>query len=225
MWRRLIYESVNIFFLLLSRLQGYPSIEHLFLADSSLARVFFIEALIYLRLCLQRFCFLLIRSSNCLIHYTMFQAHHDRLSSFCLFHVACMYTTEEEPANELYLCWFLNTVARLSLVATSLFLLFGRFIAQELVHKSTLIYDSVHSEFHLKCLCNIITILSHFSRFSETVQFVIGLRSERAYFSHFWQRKTTCFSITDNNFALPLKNKRKPPGIAWNFGQKKIESL
>ena len=36
---RLIYESVNIFFLMLSRLQGYPSIEHLYLADSSLARV------------------------------------------------------------------------------------------------------------------------------------------------------------------------------------------
>ena len=38
--RRLICESVNIFSLMLSRLQGYPSIEHLYLADSSLARVF-----------------------------------------------------------------------------------------------------------------------------------------------------------------------------------------
>ena len=113
----------------------------------------------------------------------MFQAH--QLSSFCLFHVACMYTTEEEPANKLYLCWFLNTAARLSLVASSLFLLFGRFIAIELVHKSNLIYDSVHSEFHLKFCCNIITILSHFSRFSETVQSVIGLRSKSADFSHF----------------------------------------
>ena len=37
--RRLIYESVNIYSLLVSRLQGYPSIEHLYLADSSLARV------------------------------------------------------------------------------------------------------------------------------------------------------------------------------------------
>ena len=46
--------------------------------------------------------------------FTMFQAH--QLPSFCLFHVACMYTTEEEPANKLYLCWFLNTAARLSLV-------------------------------------------------------------------------------------------------------------
>ena len=36
---RRIYESVNIFSLLLTRLQGYPSIEHLYLADSSLARV------------------------------------------------------------------------------------------------------------------------------------------------------------------------------------------
>ena len=36
---RRIYESVNIFSLLLSRLQGYRSIEHLYLADSSLARV------------------------------------------------------------------------------------------------------------------------------------------------------------------------------------------
>ena len=36
---RRIYELVNIFSLLLSRLQGYPSIEHLYLADSSLARV------------------------------------------------------------------------------------------------------------------------------------------------------------------------------------------
>ena len=34
-----IYESVNIFSLLVSRLQGYPSIEHLYLADSALARV------------------------------------------------------------------------------------------------------------------------------------------------------------------------------------------
>ena len=33
---------------------------------------------------------------NCLIYYRMFQAH--QLSSFCLFHVAGMYTTEEEPA-------------------------------------------------------------------------------------------------------------------------------
>ena len=154
------------------------------MADSSLSRVgSYIEALIYLRLCPQKFCFLLIRSSNCLIYYTMFQAH--QLSSFCLFHVACMYTTEEEPANKLYLCWFLNTAARLSLVASSLFLLFGRFIAIELVHKSNLIYDSVHSEFHLKFCCNIITILSHFSRFSETVQSVIGLRSKSADFSHF----------------------------------------
>ena len=110
------------------------------MADSSLSRVgSYIEALIYLRLCPQKFCFLLIRSSNCLLYYTMFQAH--QLSSFCLFHVACMYTTEEEPANKLYLCWFLNTAARLSLVDHPLFLLFGRFIAQELVHKSTLIYD------------------------------------------------------------------------------------
>ena len=61
-----------------------------------------------------------------------------------------MYTTEEEPANKLYLCRFLNTAARLSLVDHPLFLLFGRFIAQELVHKGTLIYDSVHSEFHLR---------------------------------------------------------------------------
>ena len=114
----------------------------------------------------------------------MSQAH--QLSSFCLFHVGCMYrTTEEEPANKLYLCWFLNTAARLSLLDHPLFLLFGRFIAQELVHKSTLIYDSVHSEFHLKCLCNIITILSHFSPFLETVQFVIGMRSDSADFSHF----------------------------------------
>ena len=37
-----------------------------------------------------------------------------QLSSFCLFHVACMYTSEEEPANKLLLCWFLNTAARLS---------------------------------------------------------------------------------------------------------------
>ena len=74
----------------------------------------FIEALIYLRLCPQKFCFLLIRSSNCLIYYTMFQAH--QLSSSCLFHVTCMYTTEEEPAKKLYLCWFLNTAARLSFV-------------------------------------------------------------------------------------------------------------
>ena len=59
----------------------------------------FIEALIYLRLCPQKFCFLLIRSSNCLIYYIMFQTH--QLPSFCLFHVACMYTTEEEPANKL----------------------------------------------------------------------------------------------------------------------------
>ena len=106
----------------------------------------------------------------------MFQAH--QLSSFCLFHEAWMYTTEEEPANKLHLCWFLNTAARLSLVDHRLFLLFGRFIAQELVHKSTLIYD-------LRFLCNIITILLHFSRFSETVQFVIGLRSESADFGHF----------------------------------------
>ena len=112
----------------------------------------------------------------------MFQAH--QLPSFCLFHVECMYSTEEEAANKLYLCWFLNTAARLSLV-DQFFLLFGRFIAQELVHKSTLIYDSVHSEFHVKCFCNIIIILSHFSRFSETVQFVIGLRWESADFSHF----------------------------------------
>ena len=113
----------------------------------------------------------------------MFQAH--QLSSFCLFHEAWMYTTEEEPANKLHLCWFLNTAARLSLVDHRLFLLFGRFIAQELVHKGTLIYDSVHSEFHLRFLCNIITILLHLSRFSETVQFVIGLRSESADFGHF----------------------------------------
>ena len=113
----------------------------------------------------------------------MFQAH--QLSSFCLFHEAWIYTTEEEPANKLHLCWFLNTAARLSLVDHPLFLLFGRFIAQELVHKGTLIYDSVHSEFHLRFLCNIITILLHFSRFSETVQFVIGLRSESADFGHF----------------------------------------
>ena len=31
---RRIYESVNIFSLLVSRLQGYPNIEHLHLADS-----------------------------------------------------------------------------------------------------------------------------------------------------------------------------------------------
>ena len=36
---RRIYESVNIFSLLLSRLQGYSSIEHLYLADSLFARV------------------------------------------------------------------------------------------------------------------------------------------------------------------------------------------
>ena len=36
---RRIYESVNIFSLLVSRLQGYPNIEHLHLADSQLARV------------------------------------------------------------------------------------------------------------------------------------------------------------------------------------------
>ena len=38
---RRIYESVNLFSLLVSRLQGYPNIEHLYLADSSLARVGF----------------------------------------------------------------------------------------------------------------------------------------------------------------------------------------
>ena len=38
-FNRRIYESVNIFSLLLSRLQGYPSIEHLYLVDSSLTRV------------------------------------------------------------------------------------------------------------------------------------------------------------------------------------------
>ena len=38
---RRIYESVNVFSLLVSRLQGYPNIEHLYLADSSLARVGF----------------------------------------------------------------------------------------------------------------------------------------------------------------------------------------
>ena len=36
---RRIYESVNTFSLLVSRLRGYPSIEHLYLADSLLARV------------------------------------------------------------------------------------------------------------------------------------------------------------------------------------------
>ena len=36
---RRIYESVNIFSLLLSTLQGYSSIEHLYLADSLFARV------------------------------------------------------------------------------------------------------------------------------------------------------------------------------------------
>ena len=36
---RRIYESVSILSLLVSRLQGYPNIEHLHLADSSLARV------------------------------------------------------------------------------------------------------------------------------------------------------------------------------------------
>ena len=36
---RRIYESVNIFSLLVSRLQGCPNIEHLHLADSQLARV------------------------------------------------------------------------------------------------------------------------------------------------------------------------------------------
>ena len=98
-----------------------------------------------------------------------------------------MYTTEEEPANKLYLCWFLNTAARLSLVDHGQFISFiwPSSLKIELVHKSTLIYDSVHSKFHLKRLCNIITILSHFSRFSETVQFVIGLRSESADFNHF----------------------------------------
>ena len=95
-----------------------------------------------------------------------------------------MYTTEEEPANKLYLCWFLNTAARLSLVDQFISFIWSVHRSR-VVHKSTLIYDSVHSEFHLKCLCNIITILSHFSRFSETVQFVIGLRSESADFSHF----------------------------------------
>ena len=35
---RRIYESVNVFSLVVSRLQGYPNIEHLYLADSSLAR-------------------------------------------------------------------------------------------------------------------------------------------------------------------------------------------
>ena len=38
---RRIYESVNVFSLVVSRLQGYPNIEHLYLADSSLARVGF----------------------------------------------------------------------------------------------------------------------------------------------------------------------------------------
>ena len=38
---RRIYESINVFSLLVSRLQGYPNIEHLYLADSSLARVGF----------------------------------------------------------------------------------------------------------------------------------------------------------------------------------------
>ena len=38
---RRIYESVNVFSLLVSRLQGYPNIEHLYLADSSLATVGF----------------------------------------------------------------------------------------------------------------------------------------------------------------------------------------
>ena len=38
---RRIYESVNVFSLVVSRLQGYPNIEHLYLADSSLARVSF----------------------------------------------------------------------------------------------------------------------------------------------------------------------------------------
>ena len=38
-FNRRIYESVNIFSLLLSGLQGYPSMEYLYLADSSLARV------------------------------------------------------------------------------------------------------------------------------------------------------------------------------------------
>ena len=37
-FERRIYESVNQFSLLLSRLQGYPSVEHLYLADSLLAR-------------------------------------------------------------------------------------------------------------------------------------------------------------------------------------------
>ena len=36
---RRIYESVNIFSLLLSRLQGYSIIEHIFLDDSLFARV------------------------------------------------------------------------------------------------------------------------------------------------------------------------------------------
>ena len=102
---------------LVSRLQGYPSIEHLYQADSLLARELVHRSTnLFTTLSSEKFCFLLIRSSNCLIYYTitMFQAH--QLSSFCLFHVACMYTTEEEPANKLYLCWFLNTAARLSLV-------------------------------------------------------------------------------------------------------------
>ena len=37
-FERRIYESVNQFSLLLSRLQGYPSVEHLYLADSLLVR-------------------------------------------------------------------------------------------------------------------------------------------------------------------------------------------
>ena len=37
-FERRIYESVNLCSLLLSRLQGYPSVEHLYLADSLLAR-------------------------------------------------------------------------------------------------------------------------------------------------------------------------------------------
>ena len=80
----------------------------------------------------------------------------------------------------------------LTFVDHPLFLLFGRFIAQELVHKNTRIYDSVHSEFHLKFLCNI----AFFSVLRDcSVRYWIAFG--KCLFQPFLTEKTTCFSITD----------------------------